>query len=225
METVDKSTDNHLKSAILGIYAKQPLPGKVKTRLCPPLTPNEAAELYRCSLMETVTRMKGGNFELAICYAGERQWFAKTFPGVKLMTQRGADLGARMSDSFNRFLQHGYNQAVLIGSDAPDLPLKLVGQAFDTLQQTEVVLAPADDGGYVLIGESMHHPELFTTIQWSTDKVLPETLRRITCLGIKAERLPGWDDLDDLEALRRFLKRSPESTTALYLQQQLAHCF
>ncbi len=225
MEAVDNPDCKTQKTAVLGIYAKQPLPGLVKTRLCPPLTKTEAAELYLCSLRETVQRMQRGSFELVICYAGERQWFTETFPGITLSAQRGVDLGARMADSLNSFLHQGYRQAVLIGSDSPDLPLELVEQAFVKLQQFEVVLAPARDGGYVLIGEAIHRPELFATIQWSTAEVLPETLRRIEAQGIAAKQLPGWEDLDDLEALQRFLQRSPETSTASYLRQQLAHCF
>jgi rSAM/selenodomain-associated transferase 1 len=225
VEEVDKSPEKTPEISVLGIYAKQPRPGQVKTRLCPPLTHNEATELYRCCLVETIERMQPGNFALVICYAGERQWFAETFPGVELIPQRGAELGARMDDSLRSLLQQGYRQAVLIGSDAPDLPLTLVEQAFRELQQHEVVLAPAGDGGYVLIGASMHRPELFTAMPWSTSEVLPETLRRIQTHGIKAKQLPGWDDLDDLAALRRFLQRSPTTATARHLQQQLAHCF
>lgn len=225
MEEVDNCHTRNKKTCVLGIYAKKPQPGKVKTRLCPPLTHAEAAELYHCSLLETVLRMQAGPFELVICYAGEREWFAETFPGVVLQPQRGDDLGARMADSLNSFLQQGYRQAVLIGSDSPDLPLPLVEQAFVALQQTAVVLAPAGDGGYVLIGEASHHPELFQSIQWSSSEVYRETLARIEANKIAATQLTSWEDLDDLAALRRFLLRSPQSDTATYLQQQLAHRF
>lgn len=224
VEEVDKSLVEIPKTAILGIYAKQPLPGQVKTRLCPPLTQHEAAALYRCCLTETVQRMQQGSFALAICYAGERQWFADNFPGVRLIAQRGVDLGARMADSLCSLLQQGYQQVVLIGSDAPDLPLSLIEQAFRELQQHQLVLAPASDGGYVLIGEAVHHPELFSAMPWGSGEVLAETLRRIEFSGIKAKQLPGWEDLDDLAALQRLLLRSPTSATAKHLRQQLAHC-
>lgn len=226
MEDVDNPTRKSAKSAILGIYAKQPLPGKCKTRLCPPLTQEQAAQLYRCSLLETVSRMHAGcGYDLAICYIGERSWFEQAFPGVRLMPQRGDDLGARMADSLAGFLRQGYRQAALIGSDAPDLPIELVEQAFSALQQAEVVLAPAIDGGYVLIGESVHRPELFDAIQWSTGEVLAETLRRIEQYSIKAVQLSCWEDLDDLPSLRKFLTRSPKTRTAEHLRQQLAGYF
>ena len=226
MKIVDNSKENPCCSAVLGIYAKQPLPGQVKTRLCPPLTHAEAAALYQCALEEIVARMRGQrNFEVVICYAGERSWFAEAFPGVRLLPQQGPDLGARMSDSFARLQAESYQQVVLIGSDSPDLPLALVDQAFTRLQQVEVVLVPAGDGGYVLIGQVGNRPELFQAIRWSSAEVLPETLCRIETLGIKASLLPGWEDLDDLEALGRLLHRSPECRTATYLRQQLAEHF
>lgn len=212
--------------AILGVYAKQPVPGQVKTRLCPPLSHREAAELYRYALQETVDRLQTGcGFDLVVCYAGERNWFAQAFPGVELVPQLGADLGARMATSLAGFLRQGYRQAMLIGSDSPDLPLALVEQAIAELQHAEVVLAPAGDGGYVLIGESVHRQELFEAIPWSTGEVLPETLRRIAQLGIAAVQLPGWEDLDDRQGLVDFLQRSPGSRTAAYLRRHLPQHF
>lgn len=229
-ETVDKAVDsvdkNRQNSAILGIYAKQPVSGECKTRLCPPLTLDEAAAFYRCSLEETVNRMQtDSGFDLAICFAGNRDWFAENFPGITLIPQQGADLGARMANSLNGFLQQGYKQAVLIGTDAPDLPLELVTRAFSALQQAKVVIAPATDGGYVLIGEAQHHPELFVEIAWSTAEVLATTLQRIEQLNIPAVTLDSWEDLDDLRSLQRFLRRSPASRTAQYLAQRLAAYF
>ncbi len=222
MDTVDNPSKKTTKSAVLGVYAKQPLAGQVKTRLCPPLSHQQAAEFYACALQETVQRLQSAaDFELVICYAGERAWFAENFPGVGLLPQQGQDLGARMADSLQRFLQQGYQQAVLIGSDSPDLPLPLIEQAFAALQQVEVVLAPAGDGGYVLIGESSHRPELFAAIPWSTGVVLAETRRRIEQLQINAVQLPAWEDLDDQQALVDFLQRSPHSQTAAYLRRHL----
>lgn len=226
MEAVDNSNLKRDKTAILGIFAKQPVPGQCKTRLSPPLTLTEAADLYRCSLRETVLRMQtGSDYQLVICYAGERGWFEQEFPGVKLIPQRGSELGARMAAALSGFLQQGYQQAVLIGSDSPDLPLGLVEQAFTALQQAEVVLAPASDGGYVLIGESKHYPQLFENMQWSTAEVLSETLSRIEQSGIPVMTLESWDDLDDLQSLEKFLSRSPQAKTALYLKQQLSRVF
>ncbi|WP_303722666.1 TIGR04282 family arsenosugar biosynthesis glycosyltransferase [Malonomonas rubra] len=226
MDTVDNKRKTPFKKPILGIFAKQPLAGKCKTRLCPPLSFVEAADLYRVSLEETVARMQAaGCFDLAICYLGERRWFEQSFPGVRLIEQSGVDLGERMANALQGFLRQGYRQALLIGSDAPDLPLSLVEQAIAGLQKTEVVLVPADDGGYVLIGEARHHSQLFEDISWSSPKVLAETLEKIEQYEIPALLLDGWEDFDDLPSLQLFLRRSPQCRTAEYLRHNLTQHF
>lgn len=227
MDTVDNKTQKSEKTAILGIFAKQPVPGQCKTRLCPPLSLAEAARFYACCLRETVARVQSdcGGYDLAICYAGERSWFEREFPGVKLIPQQGDDLGARMATALDNFLQQGYRRAALIGSDSPDLPLSLVEQAFDALQRATVVLVPAADGGYLLIGESRHQPLLFRDIEWSTAQVFSTTWQRIEQQSIAAVRLDSWEDLDDLPSLQRFLLRSPQTATAAYLRKRLAGYF
>ena len=222
---VDNLQQKPLKKSILGVFAKQPVAGQVKTRLCPPLSLGQAASLYTVSLQETVARMQAGSgYDLAICYAGEQHWFEEAFPEVTLVAQRGDDLGTRMANALAGFLVQGYRRAVLIGSDAPDLPLEMVDQAFVALSRFELVLGPAADGGYYLVGESVHHQELFEGIHWSTGTVLEETLARAHGAKVSTARLAGWEDLDDLPALRRFLERSPSSRTAGYLRAELDHC-
>lgn len=218
---MDKSVDgvdNLPKSSrILGVFAKEPVSGQVKTRLSPPLSPDQAAELYQISLRETVDKMADGDFDLTVCYAGDENYFRRTFPGKTLYKQEGGDLGERMSNALQHFFRQGYQQAVLVGSDSPDLPLDLVEQAFAALDWQPLVMAPAHDGGYVLIGESCHFPRLFENISWSSAEVLSQTRQIAEATGIEYRLLPAWDDLDDLDALQRFLQRSPESRVAEYL--------
>ena len=224
MEKVDKSRPNTIKKRILGVFAKQPLPGMVKTRLCPPLTPEQAADLYRVSLQETVTRMRAlPNCELVICYSGDENWFAATFPGITLMPQRGSDLGARMAQCLSDRLAAGYDATVLIGSDAPDLPLARIEQAFKALEDAALVYGPALDGGYYLVGEAVHHAQLYQDIAWSTGRVLEQTLARAAQLGVCPVLLESWDDLDDLPALLRLVARTPHSLTAIHAERVLRH--
>ena len=227
MDDVDILRQNQGKKALLAVFAKQPLPGQVKTRLCPPLSMAEAAAVYEQSLTEIVSRIESLRhcFDLAICYAGARDWFAETFPGLQLVAQQGADLGQRMEHALRGFFAVGYERAVLIGSDTPDLPLSLLEQTLELLDEVEVVYGPARDGGYYLIGESHHYPQLFSEIPWSTAAVLQESLKRARAVGIFTARLPVLEDLDDLAALRSLLKRSPASRTALYLQRELSRHF
>lgn len=224
MEKVDNYHSDPTKKRILGIFAKQPLPGKVKTRLCPPLTPEQSADLYQVCLQETVTRMRAlSSCDLAICYSGETNWFSATFPGITLVPQRGRDLGARMAQCLSDWLAAGYDAAVLIGSDAPDLPLERIELAFKALEGADLVHGQALDGGYYLVGESTHHAPLYQGIAWSTTKVLEQTLARAAQLGLHTVLLEPWDDLDDLPALLRLVTRTPHSLTAIHAQRVLRH--
>ncbi len=213
-------------SEVLAVFAKQPLAGQVKTRLCPPLTAQEAAAFYEQSLREVLRRVgELDNCDLVICYAGERSWFATNFPGFRLLPQRGSDLGERMEQLLADLFAAGYQRAVLIGSDLPDLPLKEIRLAFELLQDVDVVYGPARDGGYYLVGEATHCPDLFRNIPWSTDVVLEESLRKAAMVGMFTARLPVYEDLDDVSAVQNFLERSPKSSTAVFLRQSLRHHF
>lgn len=226
VDEVDKSSDTVDKKNILGVFAKQPLAGQVKTRLCPPLTAEAAAQLYQLLLSETLARLQGcQNYQLALCYAGERQWFAEAFPGVRLVAQQGQDLGERMGRALAGFLDEGYSCAALVGSDAPDLPLAQIEQAFVALQSCDLVLGPALDGGYYLIGERVHQPELFQAMPWSTEAVLAVTMERAEQLRLRVAQLVEWEDLDDFAALRRFLQRAPQGPTADFLRAELSSYF
>ncbi len=205
----------------LGIFAKEPCPGLVKTRLCPPLAPREAAALYQTCLAETIAAMSGKHWRTTVFYAGSRAYFRQNFPGLPLVPQASGPLGRRMDLALRHLLNEG-ERAVLIGSDSPDLPPHLVEEAFSQLRQAHLVIGPARDGGYFLIGERHHHPQLFVNIPWSTAEVLPITRRRAFDLGIRTAELPVWEDLDDLAALRRLVQRSPACRTASFVRQNLA---
>jgi len=226
VETVDKPYKKQMKKVILGIFAKQPVPGEVKTRLCPPFHPDQAADLYFQLLTETIERMQQQEAcDLAICFVGEREWFKARFPGIALWEQRGEDLGERMSGAMTSFFEQGYSQVILIGSDTPDLPLERIDQAITILSSADLVLGPAADGGYYLIGESFHSPELFKDIPWSSDRVLAGTLKKAEEQNISTQLLGMWEDLDDITALQRFLKRTKDGRTARYLKKHLSQYF
>ncbi len=198
----------------LGIFAKEPVAGRVKTRLCPPLTPAQAADLYRIALAETVQRLSTGPWQTLLFYTGARDYFAQNFPGLPLIPQQGSDLGARMAAALSALLAAGARGAVLVGSDSPDLPPAHLAEAFSRLGDHDAVLAPAADGGYVLIGESRHHPALFRGIPWSSPEVLLRTRERAERCALSLAELPPWEDLDDIHALRNLLERSPACATA-----------
>lgn len=206
----------------MGIFAKEPLAGRVKTRLSPPLSGEEAAAFYRVALAETVERLAGGPFEVRLFYSGAESFFRENFPGVALTPQGEGDLGARMERALQGLLGAGCAAAVLVGSDSPDLPLSLVEEAFAALAAAEVVTAPAPDGGYVLIGERTHCPQLFSAMPWSSAAVLEETRRRVRAAGLSYRELASWEDVDDLASLRRLVERSPGSDAARHARLHLA---
>lgn len=206
----------------LGIFAKQPVAGRVKTRLCPPLSAAEAADLYRCSLKETVASTVTASFAPVVFFDGNVDYFQQAFPDVRLVPQGEGDLGARLERALKMLLAEGCEAVAIIGSDTPDLPAALLTEAFVALREAEAVVAPARDGGYVLIGERRHIPELFRDIPWSTDQVLTATRRRAAEAAVELREVGGWEDVDDIESLRRLLVRSPASATARHAACLLA---
>ena len=218
--TIDRSRC-HLPA--LGIFAKEPRPGQVKTRFCPPLTPEEAAHLYRTSLLETLERMGHGTFAPTLFHANASDWFAAHCPALPLLPQGEGDLGRRLERGLAYLLKQGAPTAAVIGSDSPDLPAEQVEAAFALLNEADVVTIPAADGGYVLIGARRPYPELFRDMPWSTPELLAATRYRAQTLGLDYRELPPWEDLDDLAALRRLIERSPHSSTARHALAHLTH--
>jgi len=206
---------------VLGIFAKEPRPGRVKTRLCPPLTAEQAAQLYAVALQETVERMAGGPWQLRLFVDGDGAWFAEHFPTLPRSRQVGDDLGARMQHALQQLLAES-ERAALIGSDSPDLPLAQIEQAFAALAGHQAVSIPAADGGYVLIGARKNSPPLFTGIPWSGDRVLQATRERAQATGTAYIEVGGWEDIDDADSLKRLLQRSPQSATARHAGALLA---
>ena len=196
-------------SVAVAIMAKAPTAGQVKTRLCPPLSPDEAAELYRCFLLDKVAQVRalaGASAVIAFTPEDGRSLFERLAPGFQLIAQRGADLGSRLLNSLDGLLRDGYAAALVIDSDTPTLPTQFMRRAVDLVVAPgiDLVLGPSDDGGYYLIGMRTPWPALFERIPWSTAEVLPETLRRAEAKGLRVACLPPWFDVDtpaDLERL------------------------
>lgn len=211
-----------MSDVVLGVFAKPPVPGKVKTRLCPPLSPAEAAAFYQVALAETIARFSVLPGELVIFYAGGEDYFRRTFPEVPRYPQGEGDLGIRMERALATLFAAGYRRAALVGSDSPDLPLELITAAFAALHDHDSVTIPARDGGYMLIGESRHLPELFDDIPWSTPDVLAATQRRAVQHGASCAVVGAWDDCDDWPALTALLERSPASATACHVREHLS---
>ena len=166
----------------IAVMAKWPEPGNVKTRLCPPLTPEQAADLYEAFFLDTVSLVSGiEHTDVFVAYdpgtAGD--FFSRIVsPAVKYIPQGEGDLGNRLLRTSSIVFSHGYRKVIMLASDTPHLPRDYIRRAFTRLDDTDVILGPCDDGGYYLIGLRLPTPEVFAGIPWSTSQVLDRTIRR-----------------------------------------------
>ncbi|MDE1975692.1 MAG: TIGR04282 family arsenosugar biosynthesis glycosyltransferase [Elusimicrobia bacterium] len=199
------------------VFAKAPVPGRVKTRLCPPLSFGQAAQLYRAFILDTLACARSiAGVKLLVAYADdgaspELNWL-KNQPGFDFFPQEGGDLGERLVRAFDSVFQGGAGKAVIIGSDAPQIRPETIRRALDSLSESDAVLGPAEDGGYYLIGLKERRPELFQDVPWSTDKAFEETLTRARSSGLKVSLLAPMADMDtvsDVINLGRELRGKP----------------
>lgn len=216
MDDSNHSPQHSALSTALVIFAKAPIPGQVKTRLCPPLTPDEAATLHGSFVLDIVertkvaaTRLKPPLDRYLACAPSATHVFFKIMEerqGVKLMDQIGDDLGARMNHVCTTLLARGYRQVLLIGTDVPTLPFDHFKQALVSLENHDLVLGPACDGGYYLIGLKRTAPELFADIPWSTDQVLRLTQEKAARIGLTVSLIQSWRDIDTLADLETLIE-------------------
>ncbi len=197
-----------LSARRLLLFTKPARAGRVKTRLIGALTPEQAAALHQAFLDDLLDRLREGSFDLRLAWALDPDEAVPEglFPGLR---QEGADLGERL----HRALAAAGAEAACVaalGSDHPALPLAVVHDAFARLEAgADVVLGPAEDGGYYLIAlrAAAVHPRLFAEIAWSTAQVFPETVARCRELGLRLDLLPQASDVDTPEDLRRLALR------------------
>jgi rSAM/selenodomain-associated transferase 1 len=194
----------------IAVMAKQPEPGKVKTRLCPPLTPEQAADLYEAFFLDTVSLISGiQHTEVFVAYDPDTalNFFSRTMSAtVKCIPQGPGDLGNRLSGISTIVFSQGYTKVIMLASDAPHLPQECIQLAFTRLDDTDVILGPCDDGGYYLIGLRFPAPEVFEGIPWSTSRVLDLTIGRAREAGMTCELLPPCYDIDTWEDVERLTK-------------------
>ncbi len=195
------------------IFARYPEPGKAKTRLIPALGPVGAARLHRRMTEKAVATARAGlassrevGARILVCCTGAPPGAFRAWLGEDLLyaAQPSGDLGIRMGRAFKSALRHGA-PALAIGSDVPAITPAILAQAFESLHDHDVVLGPAGDGGYYLIGLKRFNPELFSGIEWGTGEVWNQTCHVLSRQGLKVARLPVLSDVDrprDLPPLR-----------------------
>jgi len=206
-----------IRDHFLAVVAKRPAPGQTKTRLCPPLTGEQAAALYECFLADTLDVMRQvKDVERAVSYLpeDERGYFRRLAPDFTLHPQRGKDLGARLDNLLSAALAEGARYAVVMDSDSPTLPAACVEEAYARLEAgADVVFGPCDDGGYYLVGVTRPQPRLLREVAMSTPTVLEDSLSIARSLGLRVALLPAWYDVDtgaELERLQTELLLLPE---------------
>ncbi|MCA9102403.1 MAG: TIGR04282 family arsenosugar biosynthesis glycosyltransferase [Planctomycetales bacterium] len=210
---------------VLGVFAKYWQPGAVKTRLAASIGDHRAAELYRAFLTTTLVRLSPLGERRTLVFTPEQRCddFAALASVVagrwQLRAQTGGDLGQRMSRFFADEFSGAAARVVLLGSDSPTLPLTHVQQAFERLEQHDVVLGPSDDGGYYLVGMRSYLPAIFSDIDWSSPRVWQQTLERGQALGVTLAQLPAWYDIDTLDELRRFAHESARAASGDVIEQ------
>jgi len=196
----------------LAIMAKAPLPGKVKTRLSPPLTPEQAADLNACFLRDTVASLHAATqaapAEWVVSYTptGEEAAFRGVLrDGAFLIPQRGDGFGERLLVTAEDLFACGFAAVCLIDSDSPTVPAAEFLRAASLLLAPgdRAVLGPSEDGGYYLIGLQQPHARLFEGITWSTAVVSAQTLQRAGEIQLPVELLREWYDVDDIGSLAR----------------------
>ncbi|MGK0290584.1 MAG: rSAM/selenodomain-associated transferase 1 [bacterium] len=191
------------------LFTKYPKAGNVKTRLIPALgaegaceTHQEMAE-YAFSLLSQYQKQQPNNHQLETHFAGGSQQEMNSWLGsnTKYTQQAEGDLGNRMSHAFQKSFQDGFQKAIIIGTDCPEITEDILEQASQQLDKTDLVLGPTTDGGYYLIGLRKHYSELFQNIPWSTEQVFDLTIQTAKQTHCSYSTLPKLNDIDRPEDL------------------------
>ena len=197
-----------MKSALI-VFQKNPVLRKVKTRLANKIGDEAALKVYEALVEITNQSVKN-------CRADSFIFFSDFIPNLSPNTsnqfriQSGADLGERMRNAFQEVFEMGYDSICIIGSDCPLISGEVLDLAFNQLHTIDVILGPAKDGGYYLLGMKRLVPELFEGINWSTDEVQAETLEKAQNLSLSVSKLPEFYDIDTVEDLSLFISQFPE---------------
>jgi uncharacterized protein len=207
--------NNEKKDCIL-LFIKYPKKGMVKNRLAKDITQENAVNLYKKFVQDIISTILHIKTTLMICYYPPtsleqfKKWLG---PQYNYIAQKGDDLGQRMNNCFEEVFTKGYQKAILIGSDSPDIPKKILTNALKQLQNKDIVIGPATDGGYYLIGfnKKTFYPQIFENISWSKKTVYNKTIDIIKKTNYNLNILPLWSDIDTIDDLQEFIKRNKKT--------------
>jgi rSAM/selenodomain-associated transferase 1 len=202
------------------VVGKAPVAGSAKTRLVPPLSAQDAADLYRGFLLDTLELAVSLGWEtLSLVHPrGDAPLLAPLVAEspVRLLEQHADGLGDALTSAFARHFADGFDVAVLIGSDNPTLPRQPVEAACASLLEgADLTIGPTLDGGYYLIGMRQPHPGVFEGIEWSTPRAFAQTLSRARALGLHVEQVAEWYDVDGPDDLHRLAREVADGPSTL----------
>ena len=193
-----------MKTAVV-VFAREPVPGRVKTRLAAAIGEVGACSVYAALLEHTLSVAAGLGFDMVVSFAEPPSPVWTAGHAQRWEVQRGDDLGARMRDAFDRRFGEGYDDALVVGSDCPRLEVEHLTGAVKALRDAAVVLGPAADGGYWMVAQRRPGVDLFTGIPWSSPGTLAATRKRLETLAVKWAELKVLDDIDTEADLRAAL--------------------
>jgi uncharacterized protein len=201
---------------LIMLFVKAPARSQVKTRLAAVVGEDAALELYQRFVQDILDTLEQTGLSVMICYypPDSRNAVAAWLgPRRQYLPQKGRDVGERMENAFRQAFTRGFSQAVLIGSDIPDLPAPLLNEAMAALLTHDAVIGPARDGGYYLIGFSNNtfFPGVFSGIAWSTGTVFRSTMQAFGKTGQRVYELMLWQDVDTVEDLKDLVARNRQS--------------
>jgi uncharacterized protein len=196
-----------LDDRCLLFFVKNPERGKVKSRLAAAIGKDSAVRIYKNLVAQMLSTLKKGTFPIYVCFFPKnvqkpiKNWLGTEY---RYIPQHGEDLGERMRNGFSDGFAMGYKKVVLIGSDIPDLPLRFIEEAFGCLRKKDVVIGPAFDGGYYLIGfkDKTFSPQVFEGIAWGTQNVFDETIKKLKRFRRVIHTLPYLRDIDTAKDLK-----------------------
>ncbi len=195
------------------LFIKYPEKGNVKTRLAKDIGHDFTLRLYKNFVLDILDELSRCTYNLVIYYyhhkdsSHVKKWIEGNYFCIP---QNGETLGERMKNAFENVFSEGYSKVIIIGSDIPDLSIKLIDEAFNELDKHDAVIGPSYDGGYYLIGMKKEKflPEIFQGIEWSTEKVFNETIRIFRENEYNVHMLPEMLDIDTIDDLKAFYERN-----------------
>ena len=219
------------KNSVLIIFLKNPKPKKVKTRLAKTIGYTASAKIYKTMAETLIENTKSQSYQQEIFYAPKKE-----FSSVKnwlssdliLQAQTGRSLGTRMSKAFKKSFDQGKSKVILIGSDAPLIGENLIKEALSRLDEKDAVIGPSADGGYYLLGLRCYIPSMFIAIDWSTPKVLDQTVCALNKTKKSYSILSEHFDVDtekDLVKLKTWLENNPSYPNIVNLYQEVSNVF